>query len=584
MSSRVFAVFLTAFSLIAVACASREPSRPQSPADPLPSASTSQAGPQAGSAHEGSTAVSDPTDGEEVREWRVDEQGRQYYLEPFPKTLPYRETSEGRVKLAWGIEVEVADEDEEHIYFRVYRVDHLEPQPPGTSAPTPEDLEAVAATYRFETPSADRLRFEPFNEGLPTGGMWRNGFEIADIDGDGFLDIVHGPLRRGLDVPIIYRGDGQGGWSQWMEPLFPRGLLDYGDVAVADFSGNGLQDLAVASHFRGIMVFAQEEPGRFVPWSEGIDYALPGEARNTPVFSSRRIVAADWNGNGRPDIVALDEGPRVGPGARGGRGGAAHIEMVMFGPVIYLNNGDGTWGRLGGEEPSRFEIFGDDLAVADFNGNGRLDFLTSTNMMTRQDLLNFSTEDGTWQPAHLDVRPMAYVRSVAAGDFDGDGRMDAVLSYISFEAGVWRHGLDLFLNREAGWERHTLYNREGRNAFTALEAGDLTGDGRLDLVAADMDGNALVLLGDGAGGFTIEEAPELHQPFGACRAYQVRLADLDGSGRDEIVIAYADETSPTASRLPGALRRPEETTRCPTLGGIMAWAAEPRPDRGGRRR
>jgi len=56
---------------------------------------------------------------------------------------------------------------------------------------------------------------------------------VADMNGDGHLDIVHGPARKQSGPPVIFLGDGQGSWTQWKEARFPSLAYDYGDVEVA---------------------------------------------------------------------------------------------------------------------------------------------------------------------------------------------------------------------------------------------------------------------------------------------------------------------------------------------------------------
>ena len=243
----------------------------------------------------------------------------------------------------------------------------------------------------------------------------------------------------------------------------------------------------------------------------------------------------------------------------------AGLDGAAFGPKVYLNNGDGSWRTLAETGP-RAEIFGDDLAVADFDGDGRLDFLTSTNVMSRQDLLYMQGEKvgGPWKSVDLPVRPKAYVNAVANGDFDRDGRVDIALTYTSFELGVVRSGVDLYLGRRGGaWERRPAMAREGRVALGALDAGDIDGDKYLDLVATDHDGGMTVLLGDGKGGFTRELSPETEQPRGNCRGYGLRIFDLDRDGQSEIVASYAGEANPLY-----------DPKRCPGRGGVAVWTLD----------
>ena len=103
-------------------------------------------------------------------------------------------------------------------------------------------LSKIAAT--------DRLRFESFDEGLPRAGQWRNGFDVADINNDGFLDIIHSTPRKVISPPVVFLGNGQGSWTRW-EASFPQAPYDYGDVAVADVDDNGLLDIAMGFHLRG---------------------------------------------------------------------------------------------------------------------------------------------------------------------------------------------------------------------------------------------------------------------------------------------------------------------------------------------
>ena len=98
--------------------------------------------------------------------------------------------------------------------------DDADPPPiiPGQSrGPDAGDLERIAASYRSDTPETDRLRFVPFGEGLPQSGQWRDGFAVADMNGDGHLDIVHGPPRKSFGTPVIFLGNGKGSWRRWQE-------------------------------------------------------------------------------------------------------------------------------------------------------------------------------------------------------------------------------------------------------------------------------------------------------------------------------------------------------------------------------
>ena len=152
---------------------------------------------------------------------------------------------------------------------------------------------------------------------------------------------------------------------------------------------------------------------------------------------------------------------------------------------------------------------------------------------------------------------------IAVGDFNGDGRLDLAVGYLSFELGVWRTGIDLFLGRPDGsWQRRGVAVEEGRGGLTALASGDVDGDGKLDLVGLTGDGKTWILLGNGDGTFVREKSPEIPTAEGGCKGYDVKIADLDGEPGGEIVAEFAGE--PSAMYAPGL---------CQNVGSLVAWKA-----------
>lgn len=508
----------------------------------------------------------EPEDGK----WLRDEDGREYFVKALPKEPgTYSAYGEGQIRYKHWFIFDLVREDEKNLYIKVYKP--VAPKP-GMSreeveARRAEEAKAIAATYVNATGESDRLIFKSFDNGLPRRGMWRNGFDIADVNGDGHLDIVHGPARKGAPVPRIFLGDGAGNWRLWREAVFPRAPYDYGDAAAADFNGDGLTDLAFGFHLRGVLALIQKTPGVFEMWNEGLPLEVPGSGSDASGFSSRAIEIGDWNGDGRPDILALGEGPR--PGGQTGKKKTGMIPTHAYGLAVFINQGDGSWKREGGMLESR-GLFGDHLAAGDLNADGRLDVVTSANVMSKRTVLHLGDEDGAWQQQEISaIRPYTFLQSVGVADFDGDGRDDIAFGFASWEQKLWRTGVDVILSRPEGeWDRRPVFVEEGRRSAWALGVGDVDGDSRHDVVIATGDGEVLVFLGDGSGGFTREAAKTLQSPRG-CRAYAVRLDDLDQDGRDEIVAAFADEGS--------ALPIPEFPVTCTSNGAIMAWKAEGAP-------
>jgi hypothetical protein len=474
----------------------------------------------------------EPPDGH----WLTDERGREYFLRPIPKEEGVRVDAH-TVRTIWRVPLEVVSEDDRFYYYKFYR-------PPTVPEPAPPAVPS-ASVEPVVPPSSSRLSFRPFGDGLPTAGQWRDGFALADMNADGQLDVVHGPPRKGARQPVVFLGDGRGTWRRWDEARFPALPFDYGDVQVADLDGDGLPDLAMAVHLRGVVALAGDGRGGFRDAGGGLDFARDG---GVAPFSSRALRVADLDGDGRPDIVALGDGPRLAGGAQA---------AAATGAVVYSNRGAGTWRP--GRSRAATGLFGGSLSLADFDGDGRPDLATASSVLGRRDIVQLARPDGAWEPVTLtELPPHAVVRAVAAGDLDDDGRADLAVAYSAFDGAGWRSGVDLFRPGESGWRRQPIADWAGATGLSALSVGDVDGDRHPDVVGLGASGETWIFLADGGGAFTREQGPPPYGP--GCRGSHVEIADLDADGRGEIVAAFAHEPAPAV---------------CPSGGGVTVWKAAP---------
>ncbi len=469
--------------------------------------------------------------------WLKDAQGREYRVERIPKQEAQK-VSDTEVRLFGGVTADLAREDERFYYIKLYRTDHI------VVAPS----EAVPAPVVAVTPAdSARFAFVADAAGLPASGQWRDVVVLADLTGDGRPEIVTGPVRKTLRPPNVFVRDAAGTWARWPEARFPARPFDYGAIAVGDVDRSGLPDLVLGVHLRGMMALRATTRGVFEDASRGLDFAdRPGD----PVFSSRAVALVDCNGDGRLDIAALGEGPRLqmAPGPSG--------PQLAMGLVTYVQAQDGSW------TPRRHELgpsfFGHSIAVGDVDGDGRPDLVTGSAVLGTRDLVHRATGPCTWTSEVVTVvRPRSYTKQVAVGPLDEAAAAEIVVAYADFSGAEPAVGLDVIERTAAGtWTRREILREPGREMFDAVAAGDLDGDGIDEVVAADATGTLHVFVVAGRG-FTREQQL-IASPI-ACRASSIALGDVDGDGLRDVVVAYAQESSPM---------RPGE---CPSDGGLAAW-------------
>ena len=142
------------------------------------------------------------------------------------------------------------------------------------------------------------------------------------------------------------------------------------------------------------------------------------------------------------------------------------------------------------------------VAVGDFNGDGTADLATCGVGNSRSTVsILLGNGDGSFQ-AHRDFNTGVGPTGIAVGDFNGDGKLDLVTANFGIDQGFSNTVSVLLGNGDGTFQRHVEY--EAGNFPKSVAVGDFNGDGKLDVVVANFASNLKqvnVLLGNGDGTF-----------------------------------------------------------------------------------
>jgi hypothetical protein len=231
---------------------------------------------------------------------------------------------------------------------------------------------------------------------------------VADLDGDGQPDVAAPMVSNAIDIFLDNAGS--------LRPAgqYVTGTMAYA-LAAADLDGDGRNDLVVTN--------VSFPPGAGLPVALGAGRIGVLLNRGAAAFraevvypagnGTNALAVADLDGDSHPDVaVANDVDGTVG---------------------VFRNLGDGTFAAqvtyFVGETSST--VTGGGMAgvvAADFDGDGHIDLATTRTFGdgSTVELLR-NAGDGTFL-APLSVPAPSRPLAIAAGDFDGDGRPDLVLS------------------------------------------------------------------------------------------------------------------------------------------------------------
>jgi hypothetical protein len=299
----------------------------------------------------------------------------------------------------------------------------------------------------------------------------------ADFDQDGKADAV-GVALGGAVVEVLF-GQGDRTLSGEVDYALPSGGTPQGGLAVGDFNGDGLPDIALA-----VTCSSACTTGIYVLYGQaGRTFTAPLLISSTPVLTDAAtnviMAAGDVNGDGRSDIVVVNAGFISADGLS--------TPAVIH---VYLGNADKTFTAIAPAVPP---LYMTDVALADLNKDGKLDIVTGATDQTTNTQVDvfLGHGDGTFATAtqtliaggQADPSPV-----IAVADFDGDGNPDVAFFLAGDFSGVLFGGGD-----------GTLPTQVKMPVFSPVFPGtpravDLNGDQKPDLMFTEANFQSIVSL------------------------------------------------------------------------------------------
>jgi phosphoribosylcarboxyaminoimidazole (NCAIR) mutase len=278
---------------------------------------------------------------------------------------------------------------------------------------------------------------------------------------------------------------------------FSTGGTYPGGVVMADFNGDGKQDLVTANSQSGtVSVMLGNGSGGF---SAATVYS-------SVASSFQDIAAGDFNGDGKMDIAVTNySGNSIGVLLGTGAGGFSAIKSYFS----------------GGSYPT-------DIAASDFNDDGKCDLVVS-NYATNTIGILLANDSGGFLPAVSYGSGGQHAQGLAIADFNGDAKADiAVTNWESGTVGI------LLGNGSGGFSAATAFSAGGVTTQN-VAVGDFNGDGNADLVVANSSttSNIGILLGDGNGGFAAAKAFGIISFSGP---WGIATGDFNADGKSDIAL------------------------------------------------
>lgn len=350
-----------------------------------------------------------------------------------------------------------------------------------------------------------------------TTGHYPHGLALADFNLDGKPDLL---VSKGSSTTAsVLRNTTSGSTVSFATPLeVAANGNNHEGAATGDLDGDGKLDFVLTNTHgpHSVSVYRNTTTGSVISFAGMIDLPV--------VASPYDVAIGDVDGDGKPDVVAVNSGT----GAN----------------VVSIFRNTGTPGNI--SFAGRIDLDGGlgpfSVEIADLDADGKPEIVVTGQYSSSSHLSvlkNMSSVGNISFQTPVVLANIGGPFTVAVGDLNGDGKPDLVTSSAFANAIVVKRNISTpGVLTFSGQQDHfsTGLYPEG------VAITDFDGDGKPDVVATNNGGNSVSVLQNTTSTINsmsfanhIDYAVGAHPNFVAC-------GDLDGDGRSDIIAANTSET------------------------------------------
>ena len=399
------------------------------------------------------------------------------------------------------------------------------PLPTDTAAPPTDPPPTAETTAELQ---ANRLWRDATDETIGETARWTNKVELADINGDGWIDLLFAnggsydsPGAPLLSYVFLNRGPDQPYEDASEKTLGTEGMLAR-VIKVRDVNGDDLPDIMVGTTF-------QTQSRLFLGEGDGVFREVTATHLPQQVASVGDLEFGDVDADGDLDMVLADWGP------------GSPMANIGGWTMLWLNDGSGRFTDATEERmPTNRVRFSWELEFADVDNDYDLDILVSCKICAGSYLFE-NDGAGTFSNVSSERLPLGTNNyDFEAMDLNGDMYLDLVTVN---DGSKMRERL--FLNdRQGGFEKHSmeLWPNEDNPPDTddnMIVFFDFESDGDADFLIGALNSLDRVLLNDGHANLRLLS----DKPLFTVRTRAtlgIAVADLNGDDRMDIVEAQGE--------------------------------------------